>query len=223
MRAAGRLRAGPALLRLHSSAVRAAGEEFKQGSVGEQNGTRTGRAAGIITVPMTTSPAAPGHHDEPGFRQTWDFLANELPPDLSHRRPCALGPPEAFSDEPAPDWLLELWADHGPLAMGPASSAVRRRIALSCAGWNRKPTTAEFYAAIHASNPDPRQQALISMWAHEADLNDIVQAYIERVYTIRDLVAAFHRVHGLYTFDTFRWLNGTATTPHHDGVNLWTC
>ena len=61
------------------------------------------------------------------------------------------------------------------------------------------------------------------MWAHEADLDDIVQAYIEPVCTIRDLVAAFHRVHGLYTFDTFCGLNGTAMTPHHDRANLWTC
>ncbi len=105
----------------------------------------------------------PSTNDDPSFRQSWDFLANELPPDPSHRRPCTLGPPEAFRDEPAPDWLLELWADHDPLAMGPASSAVRRRIALSCAGWNRKPTAAEFYAAIHEPSPDSRQQALISM------------------------------------------------------------
>ena len=54
--------------------------------------------------------------------------------------PCELGPPEAFSDELAPDDYFERWPNHDPARMGPTSEAVRRRILSSCAGWPQRPS-----------------------------------------------------------------------------------
>ena len=87
----------------------------------------------------------------------------------------------------------------------------------------RRPTAAEFYAAIHAGEIDARQQALLSTWAVEASYLDIVDAWGEHVYTIRKLVAALHKVEELHTFTTFRWLNHMALVPEADGIPLWNC
>ena len=149
-------------------------------------------------------------------------LVGDLPPDLEHRRPCLLGPPQAFPDEPAPASYFDDWTGHDPARMGPASTAVERRLASSCAGWPERPTAAEFYAAVHAESPDERQRALLSTWAREASYLDIVDAWGEHVYTIRELVAALHKVEGLYAFTRFRWLNRMALVPEADGVALWT-
>lgn len=149
-------------------------------------------------------------------------LIGGLPPDLEHRRPCLLGPPEAFPDEPAPTSYFDDWTAHDPARMGPASTAVARRLSSSCAGWPERPNAAEFYAAVHAEKPDARQQALIATWAKEASYLDIIDAWGEHVYTIRELVAAFHRVDGLYAFTRFRWLNHMALVPEAAGIPLWT-
>ncbi len=148
-------------------------------------------------------------------------LAGELPPDLEHRRPCLLGPPEAFPDALASASYFDDWTTHDPARTGPVSSAVARRLASSCAGWPVRPTAAEFYAAIHAEHPDGRQKALISTWATEASYLDIMDAWAERVYTIRELVAAFHKIEGLYAFTRFRWLNKMALVPEAAGIPLW--
>ena len=149
-------------------------------------------------------------------------LVGDLPPDLEHRRPCLLGPPEVFPDEPAPASYFDDWTGHDPARMGRASTAVERRLASSCAGWPERPTAAEFHAAVHAERPDDRQRALLSTWAKEASYLDIVDAWGEHVYTIRELVAALHKVEGLYAFTRFRWLNRMALVPEADGIPLWT-
>ena len=51
----------------------------------------------------------------------------------------------------------------------------------------------------------------------------MLDAWGEHVYTIRQLVAAFHKVEGLRTFTSFRWLNNMATAPEADGIPLWNC
>ena len=150
-------------------------------------------------------------------------LAGDLPPDLEHRRPCLLGPADAFPDDPAPASYFDDWTGHDPARMGPSSMAVARRLASSCAGWPRRPSAAEFYAAVHADRPDARQQQLIAAWAQEAAYLDIIDAWGEHVYTIRELVAAFHKVEGLHTFTRFRWLNHMALVPEADGIPLWNC
>ena len=153
----------------------------------------------------------------------WNALVGALPPDLEHRRPCLLVPPEAFSDQPAPASYFDDWTGHDPARMGPSSMAVARRLASSCAGWPRRPSAAEFYAAVHADRPDALQQQLIAAWAQEAAYLDIIDAWGEHVYTIRELVAAFHKVEGLHTFTRFRWLNHMALVPEADGIPLWNC
>ena len=74
-------------------------------------------------------------------------------------------------------------------------------------GWNRRircrlrfasmltclTTSAEFYDAIHAEMPTKRQRALIRMWTKEARPDEIVMAWAEEVYTVRELIAAIHR------------------------------
>ena len=67
------------------------------------------------------------------------------------------------------------------------------------------------------------QRCLISTWAEEASRLDLLDAWGEHVYTIRQLVAAFHKVEGLRTFTSFRWLNNMATAPEADGIPLWNC
>ena len=59
----------------------------------------------------------------------WNRLVGLLPPDLAHRRPCLLGPAEAFPDEHAPASYFDDWTDHDPERMGPSSMAVTRRLA----------------------------------------------------------------------------------------------
>ena len=145
-----------------------------------------------------------------------------LPPDLEHRRPCLLGPPEVFPNEPAPASYFNDWTGHAPGRMGPASTAVARRLASSCAGWPERPSAAEFYAAVHAERPDLRQKALLATWAREASYLDIIDAWGEHVYTIRELVTALHKVEGLHAFSRFRWLNHMAVVPEAGGVPLWT-
>ena len=135
--------------------------------------------------------------------------------------PCELGPPEAFSDEPAPADYLDRWPTHVPNRFGPTSEAVTRRILSSCAGWPERPNAAEFYEAVRAEKPSDHQKALISMWAVEAETLDLFDAWGEHVYTWRLLVAAFHRAGPLRTYKRFRQLNRMAMVPECRGVSLW--
>lgn len=150
--------------------------------------------------------------------------ADEIPPwTLASRSgPCELGPPEAFSDELAPDDYFELWPDHDPARMGPTSEAVHRRILSSCAGWPQRPTARELYAALRAETLTGRQTAIIGMWAVEADTLDLFDAWGEHVYTWRQLVAALHRAGPLRTYRRFRQLNRMALVPTCRGIPLWT-
>ena len=136
--------------------------------------------------------------------------------------PCALGPPEAFSDELAPDDYFDFWPNHDPARMGPTSEAVRRRILSSCAGWPRRPSGQEFYDALRTEALTPRQTALLGMWAAEASTLDLFDAWGERVYTWRRLVAALHRAGPLRTYGLFRRLNRIALVPTCRGIPLWT-
>lgn len=184
---------------------------------------------------MSTNSAAPIDHErwerlrvgsDDDRRQLLTELKSRvhepLPPDLEHRRPCLLGPPEAYPDELAPASYFDHWPEHDPARMGATSEAVTRRLTSSCAGWERRPTAADFYAAVRAERPDAEQKALLGTWAREASYLDLIDAWGERVYTIRQLVAALQKVPGLYTFTRFRWLNRMALAPEAGGVPLWT-
>ena len=53
-----------------------------------------------------------GAHDKRRLLDYWNKIYGDLPADLRHRRPCLLGPPEAFPDESAPASYFKLWPDH---------------------------------------------------------------------------------------------------------------
>lgn len=103
-------------------------------------------------------------------------------------------PPERFSDEPATSEDFARACERGdPALTGRNSDAVHWRIVNSCSGWKQRPTTGEFYDAIHAEDPTSRQKAIISMWANEADWRELLQAWAQRAYTLQALVGALHR------------------------------
>ena len=125
--------------------------------------------------------------------------------------PCELLPPGAFPvvDDPPPNReLRRLWG--APDAQtGEHSHAVTWRFFSSCAGWPRPPTAEEFYRALRADSPTPRQRGVIRTWLREATYSELLQGWIEEAYTWRELVTAAHRV-GFDVYGTCRWLNGFA-------------
>ena len=112
-------------------------------------------------------------------------------------RPASLLPPDAFSDRPASeDSFRRLCAPGTP--RGRHAPAVRLRLASSCAGWKRRPTAEEFYDAVRAEQPTERQASIIRMWGTEATTGDIIEAWVQRAYTLRQIVAALHRANFTY-------------------------
>lgn len=106
---------------------------------------------------------------------------------------CELRPPGAFSDDPAPpEALRRLCPGLNAALTGRRSHAVEWRITRSCCGWQRPPTTAEFYDALHTNAPDDRQKSIIFMWGTEATFTELFEAWAQRAYTFRDLVRALH-------------------------------
>ena len=116
-------------------------------------------------------------------------------PPIGHWRvPVELHPAEAFSDEEptaAEERRLALIDD--PRQRGRHSATVALRIGSSCAGWKEQPTAAEFYEAVHGERPTSRDGCILRMWASEATWMQLVSAWAERAYTLRELVAALHR------------------------------
>ena len=129
----------------------------------------------------------------------WHSLRRHAKQFHRDAEPEILAPPEAFSDRASDDVIRSRYlVTRDPTLVGPKSQTVLSRITSSCAGWPRPPSTEEFYAAIHATDPDERQQAVIWMWMTEATNDQIVLAWAEGVYTIRDLVRAIHRTSRCY-------------------------
>ena len=124
----------------------------------------------------------------------WRVLRRRAKAIHRDEEPEVLAPAEAFSDRRADGRIRdEYLPGHDPAAIRERSATVRSRIGSSCSGWVVRPTSAEFYDAIHAERPTTRQRVLIRMWAREAEPAQIVLAWAEEVYTLRELVAAFHR------------------------------
>ena len=110
------------------------------------------------------------------------------------RRQAVLKPAEAFDDRRATSAFraargIERQADE----LGRKSRTVARRVASSCAGWAQRPTAADFYDALRAEEPTEQQRSLIAMWVREATNAELTMAWVEEVYTDRELVAAIHR------------------------------
>lgn len=124
----------------------------------------------------------------------WRALRRRVKAIHRDEEPDILAPPEAFSDRRADARIRrDYLPTRNPSAIRARSSTVEGRIASSCCGWPNPPTSAEFYAAIHAEAPTLRQRILIRMWTKEARPDEIVLAWAEEVYTVRELVAAIHR------------------------------
>ncbi|MCY4026353.1 MAG: hypothetical protein OXH75_08575 [Acidobacteria bacterium] len=136
---------------------------------------------------MATTPAPEGEHrtlSQGEYRAQWE--------DPFPR--CALRPAADFGDEyPSAEEVQRLRPGLDPADTGPDSRAVQTLLTKSCAGWHRHPTSREFYEAVRAPAPTSRQRSLIWTWTSEAELADIIVAWAERAYTIRQLVAAMHR------------------------------
>ena len=102
--------------------------------------------------------------------------------------------PDRFDDEPAPaEDTRRLCPGIGPEDMGPNARIVRHVLTGCCAGWARHPSARELYDAIRAEAPDHRQQHLIRTWGGEASVSEIILAWAQRAYTMRELVAALRR------------------------------
>ena len=109
-------------------------------------------------------------------------------------RHVVLKPPEAFSDEYSPpEQLARLRPDADPERTGPNSQTIRGVICGGCCGWGTPPTSAELYDAMRSNNPTERQRAVATVLIHEADFEDLLNAYIERAFTWRQLARAMHR------------------------------
>ena len=105
--------------------------------------------------------------------------------------PATLLPPEAFSDDEAPRHYFHRVCSADDRT-GRHAEAVHRRIMSSCAGWKQRPTASEFYDAVRAAQPTPRQRSIVRMWGLEATFAELIQAWAQRAYTDRQLARALH-------------------------------
>ncbi len=107
---------------------------------------------------------------------------------------CTLRPAEEFPDYyPSEEEVQRLRPGLPPSDTGPDSATVRSLLVKSCAGWHEHPSSGEFYDAVRATAPTSRQQHLVYTWASEAGIAEIIVAWAERAYTLRQFVAALHR------------------------------
>ena len=125
-------------------------------------------------------------------------------------RVYTLRAPERFADTVASDEeTLRLGGGNDLRHVGPNSVTIMLRLSTSCAGWRDPPTAAEFHDAVRAPEPTARQRAILGAFAREADWRELIAAWAERAYTIRELVTALHRA-GHAKCRAARWINGWA-------------
>ena len=103
-------------------------------------------------------------------------------------------PAECFNEEPAGERFTKLLRLNEPTtASGPDSPTIALWLGCRCAGWPRTPTSREFYEAVRAKRPTSRQRVILDAWANQADWTEVLRAWAEHAYTMRELVAALHR------------------------------
>lgn len=126
--------------------------------------------------------------------EEWCALRRQVRKLDRDAEPEILAPADAFSDRAAGESIRSRYLrGHDPRFVGPRSRTVLSRIGSSCAAWKQVPTPEEFYEAFHADEPDERQRSIISMWMQEATNDQIILAWAEGVYTMRDLARAIHK------------------------------
>ena len=128
-------------------------------------------------------------------------------------REQTLLPAESFGDQPASERFTKLLRLNEPVtASGPDSPTIALWLGCRCAGWPRTPTGREFYDAVRAKRPTSRQRAILDAWANQADWTEVLQAWAEHAFTMRELVAALRR-NGLARCRIARSVNRWAKRP----------
>ena len=133
-------------------------------------------------------PRPKAGHKRPGEYERRDA-------EFDRFRVDTLRAPERFADTIASDEeTLRLGYGKDLTQVAAKSVTIMLRLSASCAGWRDPPTAAEFHDALRAPEPTVRQRAILVAFAREADWRDLIAAWAERAYTIRELVTALHRV-----------------------------
>ena len=136
-------------------------------------------------------------------------------------RPCMLGPAAAFSPDLAPlNPDRSGWPTIDPAKTGKNSGTVAFRLGMSCAGWIEQPTAQEFHEAVHAEEPDERQQTIVYTWGLESTDIELIHAFAEQAYSWRTLVTALQKA-GFDVYPRIKLINDFATTGEMDGVLIW--
>ena len=121
-------------------------------------------------------------------------------------RYCPLVAPELVPHEPAPLELRQLDSKWDDELVGAKAQVLTSRIISSCAGWPKWPTSEELFEAFHAEQPTTRQHALVGMWVCEATDTELMDAWIQEVYTLRELVEAMHRTQCTWFSQRNEWI-----------------
>ena len=162
----------------------------------QQPGAGTGRHANRTPADASNAAAA-----------EWRAHAARLRRRDRDALPERLGPPEVFSAERAgADERRRRGLEVPEAETGRNSRTVAGRLRMSCAGWRRVPTAAEFHDAIHDPAGTGRERAILLVWCHEAHVAEQVQARLEGAYAWRDLAEALHRA-GLTGGEAARRIN----------------
>lgn len=128
---------------------------------------------------------------------------------------CDLLPPEAFPDAPPTETERRIFRSVPMGVDARDSPTVWRRLASSCSGWTEPPTPAEFYDAIRAASPTRRQREIVRTWAAEANTGEVIRAWVEGVYTWRQLVRALHRSNAAWNGNLNVMLNQLTDAKWH--------
>ena len=129
--------------------------------------------------------------------------------DPNHE-PCRLAPPEAFSNELAPEDMREqLHPRRDPSQIEERSETVSRVFASRCAGDVEPPTAAELYHAMRQQNPNQREFDVLDSWIMHATVDDLWWAWSERAYSWRMLARAMQLVQ-LPWWEAVRYVNAHA-------------
>ena len=126
-------------------------------------------------------------------------------------RPYAtLLPPERFTHQKcSTEQRNSVLPGSGAATIRENSSVISGHQTSTCAGWKVRPTPREFYDAIRASEPSRRERLILRQWTEEARPREVLLAFAEDAYTMRELVTALHRA-GLKTCRLARVINGFA-------------
>ena len=119
-------------------------------------------------------------------------------------------PPERFTHERcSAEQRNSVLPDSGAATIRENSSVIAGHQTSTCAGWRVRPTPKEFYDAIRAEQPSKRERVILRQWTQEAQPQEVLLAFAEDAYTMRELVTALHRA-GLNTCRLARVINGFA-------------